>query len=325
VSYGDFGFIRRGLVGTILSETGLNGLFSNEYVFALVVQIFGIAVLTALTAYYCITRNLTDRLFVFGIACSPVFIVHSGYTTGSLDVFVLILALLNTLYIRNIFAFASIVFAGIFTHEMFLFLLPAQLLALHLSPETSRWHMLFAALSAAIAMLLVFLFGRVSLPEPQYIEIMGTKMPNAQGQHSLWSGYYEVGSTVKQNLSWVSELKKVFESGAIFFLAPSLIYALLLLLRAMKYLRNSTEMCLFVVALAAPIFASLVATDFHRWTAMSANMGLLMTLKLATREVDQTSNWNFPIALFCLLAPFGGAELERPFPLHQFLLERFVL
>jgi len=55
---------------------------------------------------------------------------------------------------------------------------------------------------------------------------------------------------------------------------------------------------------------------------MSANMALLLTLHLAARENATMSKWNLPIALFCVLAPFGAAELERPFPLHQFVLEK---
>ena len=62
----------------------------------------------------------------------------------------------------------------------------------------------------------------------------------------------------------------------------------------------------------------------HRWFAMSANMALLLTLRLAVRDGSVRSIWNVPITLFCLLGPFGGAELERPLPLHQFVLEHLL-
>ncbi len=328
VTYAEFGFIRRGFVGSVLSETGINSIFSNEYVFAYVIQFIAILLVVLLTASFCIRKNLTDPLFVIGIAFSPAFIIHSGYTTGALDVIILLFALLNILYIRNVFVFSAVVVVGIFTHEFFLFTLPAQFLALHIkykSDKSALMHAHFIAFASAVAATLcVLMFGEVSLPEAQYRELMRLRIPNAYEQHPLWSGYFEVSSSVERNLKAVHELLMATKDGKILFLIPSLLYAICLTLRACRYMKGSGETVLLIVAVAAPLLACILATDFHRWTAMSANLALLLTLSLASREGNERSKWNAPLALFCLLAPFGSAELERPFPLHQFVLEQFV-
>ena len=53
VSWGDFGFFRRGFLGTILTETGLNSLFTNEYVFAYIFY-----AIMLLAAYFIVYQPL---------------------------------------------------------------------------------------------------------------------------------------------------------------------------------------------------------------------------------------------------------------------------
>jgi len=103
VSYADFGFIRRALMGTVLTESGINSLVKNEYHFALAIRHVAIAILAILIASFCIKKKIHDPLFLSSIAFSPALIIHSGYNTGTLDVFLIILAAANILFVRNIF------------------------------------------------------------------------------------------------------------------------------------------------------------------------------------------------------------------------------
>lgn len=329
ISYADFGFLRRGLIGTLFSATGLSSLFANAYVFAFFVHNVAIVLLAFLIARFCIRQDLTDPLFIVGVAFSPALIIHSGYTTGSLDVFVLLLAVLNILYVRNSLLFGTILIAGILTHELFIFTLPAQFWAFYFCDNANRnlaftpWN-LFPPILAALAIFAVTFFGQTEVPEFEFKEVMRTRIPDAFEMHPLWSGYLEVGSSVETNLTAAREFFLAFRDGTIFFLLPSLLYLSFLALRIMQYVRNSGETLLLAIAIAAPLLTSLLATDFHRWVAMSANMALLVTLKLAAREGSTTSSWNIPVALYCFLAPFGSAELARPFPLHQFVWEHWL-
>src|SRR6056297_248267 len=326
-SYTDFGFFRRGFIGTLFSETGINSIFTNEYVFAIFVHHIAVAAIALLTVRYCIKEKLANPLFLIGIAFSPALIIHSGYTTGSLDVFVLLFALINILYIRTVFLFSLILVAGIFTHELFIFTLPAQFWAFYFGCKLNRRKIrnptYYTPLVVSIvAILIIVLYGRPEVPEREFKDLMRLRIPNAFDKHPLWSGYFEIASPVADHLNSKTGLLSIFESGKVFFLFPPLLYVIFLTLRVLQYCRGHREAVLLVASISAPLLTSLVATDLHRWIAMSANMALLLTLHLAARENATMSKWNLPIALFCVLAPFGAAELERPFPLHQFVLEK---
>ena len=104
ISWSDFGFFRRGLIGTLFSETHINNIFSNEYVFAFFVHHVAVVTMAALLAIYCIQKGITNILFLVGLAFSPALIIQSGYSTGALDVFVLLVALINSLFVRNVFS-----------------------------------------------------------------------------------------------------------------------------------------------------------------------------------------------------------------------------
>lgn len=326
ISYADFGFMRRGFVGTLLSETGANSIFSNEYVFAHVVQFVALSVLALLAAVFCIRNRLNNPLFVFGVAFSPAFLTHSGYATGTLDVFVLLIALTNILFVRSYVTFSALILVGIFTHELFLFTLPAQFFALHLHYRSGKSALspayLVPVTSVVAATAIILLFGLVRVPEAEFQEIMRAHLPHAKEQHVLWSGFFEVGSSVERNLSASHELFLAVKEGRILFLLPLLLYVGVLTMRALRYARSSGETALLLAAVTTPLLVSFLANDFQRWVAMSANMALLVTLRLAAREGDELSKWNLVLAAFCLLAPFGAAELERPFPLHFFLIEK---
>ncbi|MRU15698.1 hypothetical protein FDP25_09675 [Roseovarius sp. A21] len=329
ISYTDFGFFRRGLIGTLLSETGINSIFSNEYVFALLIHHVAVEALALLTAWYCIKEKLANPLFLIGVAFSPAFIIHSGYTTGALDVFVLLFAVVNILYIRNVYLFSIILVAGIFTHELFIFTLPAQFWAFYyfktLKIEKTLGPIDYIPIVFAIlATCIVIFFGRVDLPEPEFKEVMSSRLPNAFNKHPFWSGYFEVGAPFEQTIYSAYRLLSSLNSGEVAFVLLPLVYVVFLTLRALQYVNGYGESALLFAAISAPLLTSLVATDLHRWVAMSANMALLLTLLLASRDGATISKWNIPIALFCFLAPFGAAELERPFPLHQFVLEEMM-
>ena len=117
VNYPDFGFVRRGLVGTVLQATQLSDLFANAYHFAIAVQHAALVALVALTAAYFL-RSKYDHgaLFKAVVFLSPAFILQVAYTTGSLDIFVLIVAFLNIVMVRNVLWFSALIFVGPLIH-----------------------------------------------------------------------------------------------------------------------------------------------------------------------------------------------------------------
>src|SRR5687768_6709432 len=79
VSYTDFGFIRRALIGTLLSVTTLNSLFTNEYVFSYVFYGATLVLLICLVAVFMYRHidkfSMLSCLVVF---LSPSFILQAA-------------------------------------------------------------------------------------------------------------------------------------------------------------------------------------------------------------------------------------------------------
>ena len=330
ISYTDFGFFRRGLMGTLLTESRINTLFSNEYISALFIHIISIFIMTSLIAYYCFKKNINDFLFVLGIALSPALIIHQGYNTGNLDIFILLISIINIFFVRNFIIFSLLLFIGILIHELFIFTLPAQFFAFYICNESNKFKILNVATIVPIittlsAIVIILSFGKLDISEEDFKSIMQTKLPNAFMMHILWSGYYEVSTSAGLNLfSSIQYHFSHFKDGRFIFILPSLFYVGILIFRALQNVNSKTEVFFLVFAILFPLLTAFVAMDIYRWIAMSANMALLLTLKLVSKTGYTNSKWNILIAIFCLLAPFGAAGYERPFPMHQFILKKIL-
>jgi len=326
-SYSDFGFVRRAFVGTIITESGISALFKNEYYLAFTIHHIAIVVLASLIAYYCISRRITDAIFLASIALSPALIIHSGYTTGTLDVFVLVFATINILFVRNMAIFSFIIVCGVLTHELFIFTVPAQFFAILMRRSQVRSSfpfkiILVPALTFIAATVAVIFFGVIDMPEEIFEQIMREKIPIAEGQHVGWSGHFEITSTTEQNaIGALQNLISELQTDFIWLIIP-LTYITLLIARLWNFSKGSLEGVSIAIAVLAPLLAALVATDYYRWIAMSANMGILLALFYASQTGRSNSRWNIPLLVLCLLAPFGSAQIDRPFPMHQFVLER---
>lgn len=129
VSYSEFGFVRRGLVGTAVDLSGINRLIPNEYVLALIVHSAFLVIFATLLCLYVVSNGLSGWRLAAAVLFAPTMLVHLGYNTGSLDVFFMVVVLVNMLFARNIFLFSALIVTGILIHEVFLFLLPAQVFA----------------------------------------------------------------------------------------------------------------------------------------------------------------------------------------------------
>ncbi len=327
ISYQDFGFIRRAFIGTLLSITGLNSSIENEYVFAIVAHHFSIIILSLIIIFYIINNKIENIPIIITIALSPALIIQSGYTTGSLDIFVLIIASINILLSRNPIIFSALIFIGVFTHELFIFTIPAQLIAYIMRTRgeisnsiNSDLHM--PLLSILLSVCIVHFLGTSDLSKEFVEATMAEKIPNAAGQHGLWSGYFEISRTASENsLGSISALLRDI-GGGIAFLSIPLLYVCVVTIRLHFYSSKFTESMAMVISALFPLLTALVATDLYRWIGMSANMGLLLTLVMLTKEKTNEMKTTYLLLPFSLLAPFGSAQIDWPFPAHQLILER---
>ena len=108
VSYTDFGFTRRALVGTLLTISRVNQLVTNPYVFAYIVHSIAIAVLVALlVGVFVRNQSRAHPLLLLVTFFSPVLVIQSGYNTGSLDIYLLIVMVLCLFYARSTAVFTA--------------------------------------------------------------------------------------------------------------------------------------------------------------------------------------------------------------------------
>jgi len=332
VNYPEFGFVRRGLVGTVLQATPLPGLFANSYHFAITVQHVALLVLIGLTAIYFL-RSRCDHgwLFKAAVFLSPAFILQVAYTTGSLDVFILIFAFLNIVLVRNVFVFSALLFIGPLVHELFVFTVPAQLTAyairheIDLRTPVARMAKLLAPPLAALgaAILIVALFGVTDMPQAQYEAAMAKLIPHAVGQMDLWSGYFEVGSTIDQNTRSVGFLAGHLLKHTGYLLIPMGYAAFVFALVFRNEPRPLYRLMLAASALA-PFAIYLIATDIYRWIGMSANVSLMLLMFYGSRQQLRLGRTPLVLLLvFSIFAPFGGPVIQSPFPIHTFILKKF--
>lgn len=93
VSYADFGLARRALIGTLVSSTPLAS-FLSEYQVAYGLHLAVVALLVVIVTILCISgRRKLCAYEAFIIFYSPAFVVYQGYNTGSLDLYLILLAI----------------------------------------------------------------------------------------------------------------------------------------------------------------------------------------------------------------------------------------
>ncbi|MEM1275983.1 MAG: hypothetical protein AAGH74_05620 [Pseudomonadota bacterium] len=323
VSYTEFGFFRRGLIGSLLTLSGANSVLSNEYLTGYVMQHLAVLLLWFLVLRFMLLNRLVDPVLTIGIAFSPALFVHLGYNTGSLDAFVLVFALANILYTRSSVLFSLIVFAGILTHELFVFTIPAQLLAFAIRRgDLDVWPLLMPVLAGLAGCLLVWLQGHMDLTQDQMEEMLRQQIPTAADRHELWSGYGEINSSIRENIDQsITRLMGEIQQGYPYLVLP-LLYLGLLVTRLSLLCGAGLQRRLLVLAALTPLTVTVLAFDYYRWVAVSCVLAIALTLVLLRDGAEPSRRLNLWILAFCLLAPLGTVGLERPFPMHQFVIER---
>ena len=327
LSYDEVGFVRRALFGTILSLTDVASLFRNEYVFAITVHHVLILVLTWIVVRFVLQQGIRDKLLLASIMLSPVFLIQSAYSTGTLDMPIFILALLNMLYVRHVGIFTVLLVLGIFVHELFVFTIPAQFLALIIRTENKLgdWQtykrLLLPAAIAAAAIFAVMAYGKLAMPQAEYELLMQSKLPHAAHQHDLWSGYFEVSTGLAKNALYTQHMTHPLRETLPYMAVP-LLYMVLVLARAVMIAHGRILKALVILVSALPLLACFLGMDFYRWISLTDNLALAFTLLLTGRHPNVAPRWLHAMLLvFILFGPFAPIMIDQPFPIYWFLMK----
>lgn len=338
VSYWDFGFLRRSLAGTLLDTLNLRAAFSNDYHYAYAVYSIQLVFLYILVLRIFAKLPTEYRTLLAAVVfLSPAFIIQAGYLSGSQDVTVLILVILAIFYTSRFPAVLALCATGLLVHELFFFCIPT-ILFLHAmralkeeggNPSVGRLRKTIAlksivatGLTFAILFLVVSV-GRLAMDQGTFEAIMAAKMPDAAHVHPLWSGYFEVSSSTAENAT-ANLARKVSANMA--YLALPLIYCLVLACLAARpfWQLDRRAGVASLLCTLFPLAIVVLASDVYRWFGMSANLSLL-SLLFAFRLGQPVLTRSLLVLLpFSLLAPLGSFPWDRPFPLHQFVLEKLI-
>lgn len=332
LSYTDFGFSRRALIGTVLTGTGINRLTDDPYLFAYLFYAAKLILLAGLVTYWCLRHRIFQNPLWYALVfLSPAFLLQSSYVTGSQDLQLLILATVLVLFVRNRYLLMAGAVAGVLMHELFLFLLPFLFLIHFLERRrhgepaaVAVAQLALAALPAGLAAIVVIFMGDLDVARQTYDQLMTQRTPGAAFPTGNGSGYFEVTASMGDNLSEGGRALERIRQSLPWPLVP-LAYALLLITTLVATLRDMTLRYRVLLALSCllPLLVIFLAADVYRWIGMSANLALLALLYFGSRQPLQPPRLaGGLLLLFCLLAPFGSADITRPFPAHQLLWER---
>lgn len=309
----------------------MSRIVANEYVFTYVIYTVKLALFTSLILYFCLRAAPFDNPVGYAVVfLSPAFILHSAYTSGSQDLQLLILMAISILFVRRDITLTVLSCMGVLVHELFILLLPAIFL-LHTYRSAPAWQItkrkitnaVLLALPVIITILAVLSFGRIDVQEAPLQKMMAEKLPNVAHKHSWWGGYDELSYSLQDDRE-----RSVVRSlpGAAGYIAIPVAYTLSLALVLFFYLRESSfflKLSVFLVSLFL-LFAAFFGRDFYRWVGMSANISLLLIVYLsAMKWIRVPVKVLLMLLAFSCFAPFGAAILERPFPAHQLLLDKF--
>lgn len=329
VSWFDFGFHRRGLIGTVLSTLRLNRIIHNEYVFSYL--LYGcLLAISYILIYKILIRQerLRDSGWVAaGILMSPATFIHFSYSTGNQDIVLFILLLITLFYTHSKYAMSFVLICGVLTHELFIFLLPGIFILKIYDSEgmlsKMKTTLIVPLVASSLSVIGILLFGKLNVSITTYDGLMAQRIPLAAYQHPFWSGYFEVASSVESNATLAGDYTSGFWPNRWSILLPTA-YAIFVAWVNMRYLRSTLLVKIALCsALLFPLATTFIATDYYRWVSISACLSLVSLIYLFGRErLMGLPRWILvTLCISGVMAPFGGAGLGRPFPMHSFILE----
>jgi hypothetical protein len=329
VSWFDFGFHRRGLVGTLLTESGLNTVFQNEYLF--VYLIYGILIATS---YLLIAKAIisnqklsSNTMLIFCVIFSPAIFFHFAYSSGNLDLILFIFFIIAIFFSNTTFLLSLVVASGVLVHELFVFFLPCIFILKYLVRGKQKswpdWELISPAIAALIAIFIVIFFGKINVSASTFEFLMSKRIPFAAHQHPLWSGYIEVASSFQDNSNTGINMISSMWNNKFYLIIPT-IYAVFIAWVVSWFMTSSKIIKIIIFFLIIfPLMASFVAGDYYRWVSISACLGLVSMMLLICNDILSAPKWTLVLLMgFSVFSPFGSASLNRPFPMHQMLLEK---
>jgi hypothetical protein len=305
IDYGEFGFVRRGLVGTLVPGDPALGATPAVLAAATAPAVLVAAVTAPLLA------RLADRGLAFALAVSPALFWQLGYDLGRLDALNLLIALGIALCSwRWALAAAPLM---LLIHEAAAAIFVPVLFALH----WRRFGLDAALVAAGIGVLAVTaaLVALAARPDPEALRA-------AYPAGAPWSGGVFATSIAGSIEGAWRHLTEQRSAQQFWMLAPPALYLAALVFTVARALRPVAGAWFALAAALTPLLLSLVATDLARWIALAGTNAILVALVIA-RETPVRAPRTAVTAL-AVAGVLGPVGILSGFPAVQFLLARLL-
>jgi hypothetical protein len=261
-SYQDLGFVKRGLVGTLLN-------IDNDATFPVAAVLFGTATALAFAALVATAalRVPCDTARVF-ILLSPAVFLQAGYDLGRFDTVNHVVTLFILLSGRR----WAVLFAPltILVHEAALVSVLPLIVSVHVLRFGIRWELVLCCAVSVMVLAATLFFGRYEDSVP-LIEIYPNQDPTAL--QVLTNGIWDDIAITLEEFKRINGESKVFWA---MFAAILLYYTCILLHIGFNFGRTRL---FFAVAASLPPFCLMVlGTDWARWVALCTVNALLFHL-----------------------------------------------
>jgi hypothetical protein len=338
VNYFDYGFIKRGLIGTFFYVTNLSNLIGHEYILIQASTFISASLIVFIVILFLHQNNLIKNnwalitLLLFSPATT-----HFFAWGGNLDNFLMIIYLVIFLYVKNIWLQAFFIFIGLLVHEAFAFFIPAILfltLAKHNHSFLGFIHSIVPIIFSAIAAIfLVLVFGETNMSIDEYFLSMKEKMPNIYNEVKSrgalesdlwWSGYNEISYSVNDYRSESLPVQTLL-LNAIYVFPATAICIIFSLLCCIFLRREIIYKVLLFLVLTFPILMIVLANDYYRYTSFVMFISIIFLFKGYKENLINKIPDRYLICLLpiCLLGPYGGSDLTRPFFILSAYFEKF--
>lgn len=302
VDYGDVGFVRRGLVGTLVPGDPALGATLPVLVAATLPPLLVAAGLSLRLA------RLEDRALAFAFAVSPALFWHMGFDLGRFDALNLLIVLAIVLCPWRWALLAAPLTLPI--HEAAAVIFLPVLFALHWQRFGLGTPLVVAGV--AVLFMMAALIGLSATPSPATIAALyPLAMPDP----------WVISSSIEDNLglAW-RHFSAERTAWQFWMLGPPALYVAVLFVVVARVVQPVPGAWLPLAAALSPLLMPLVAVDYARWLALAGTNAILVALVVAPAMPDRAPR--AVVAALVVAGAFGPMGILYGFPAAQWYLGR---
>lgn len=327
VSYSDFGFVHRALIGSIVTLVAPRPVANSYAIPVAVYPLFLLVVILSgwLAARRWLPETAERTRYLAVLLLSPAFVAHYAYSTGDFNVLLATILIASLLLVRHRVAPFLLLPVAMAIHEIFFIAFaPCVCVAIYIADGRTLGRSVTYGVAAAVLFFLFAHFGTVTMGNDRIVALLNTHA--ALDVDASLEMTADAGRNLQHTLPLFSSLTKIA------WIVPPLIYwavvtALFLPLRQPLFVK-----LVYLGAAAAALALFPFGTDLFRWVAMASVAAIALGGFLRSRGCDSifarhprlTLTLTLPWIVF---GPFGSACMsdvgcQRAFPMAQFALER---